>query len=191
MRMKDERKNTKIPTAVIAQVVVEMVLRGQNSLLEVDGQMRHSEYLGWHRSRRRMVVSDTTLFRSLEGFALEPVRAALWAQARQMLDQPHRRACLPSGRRSRLALLDGSGWGGFLGSVLTLRGDMMDVVAGYRMSPGRGHELATSRSLMREAVRELGVGFVDHLAVDGLYMSEPDFQRAHSQNVAPFFATHS
>ncbi len=173
-----KEKTQKFHRPLIAQVIVEMVLRGQHSLLDVDGQMRLFEYRTWHQSNRNMVVSDPTLFRSLASFDLEPVHATLWAEARQMRDQALRRVYLPSGRRSRLGLLDGSGWGDFLGSVLTLRDDVMDVVSGYRMSPGKGHELETSRDLLREAVNELGEGFIDHLVADGLHMTGSDFSLA-------------
>ena len=176
--MKDERRALQISAGTVAQVVIEMVARGQRSLLEVDQSGRLPEVRAWFGSRRDMVVSDTTLVRSLSGFVLEPVREVLWEIAGGVKERSMMRAKLPSGRRARLGNLDGSGWGGFPGSVLTLVGRSLDIVAGYRMSPGRGHELETSRAVLREALQHLGRGFVDLLVVDALYMTEQDMRWA-------------
>lgn len=177
--MRDGRSRPQIPAGTVAQAVVEMVARGQRSLLEVDQDGRLPEVRAWFGSRRAMVVSDTTLERSLGGFVLEPVRAVLWEIAAGVKGRPMMRAKLPSGRRARLGNLDGSGWGGFLGSVLTLVGRSLDIVAGYRMSPGRGHELETSRAVLQDALDHLGSGFVDLLVVDALYMTEQDILWAY------------
>ena len=180
-RMRDGRKRPQIPAGTIAQAVVEMVPRRQSSLLEVDQNGRLPEARWWFGSSRDMVVSDTTLSRSLSGFALEPVREALWGIAAGICKRRMTRVELPSGRRARIANLDGSQWGDFPGCVLTLMGRRVDIVAGYEMSRGRGHELETSRKLLRDARKRLGKGFVDLLAVDALYMTERDFKWALEQ----------
>jgi hypothetical protein len=176
--MRDGRKRPQISAGTVAQAVIEMVARGQRSLLEVDQSARLPEVRAWFGSRREMVVSDTTLFRSLGGFVLEPVHDVVGKIAGKMRCRPMMRVRLPSGRRLRLGNLDGSQWGDFPGSVLTLVGRGVDIVAGYRMSPGRGHELETSRAVLREAREELGRGFIDLLAVDALYMTEEDMKWA-------------
>ena len=175
-RMKDDRQRPQISAGTIAQAIVEMVPRGQKSLLEVDHDGRFPEMRAWHESEREMVVSDSTAFRSLSVFDLEPVHEILWEIAGKMNGQAMLQTRLPSGRRSRIGALDGSQWGGFAGSVLTLAGPQIDLVAGYRMSRSRGHELAASRRVLKEAVQHLGKGFVDVVAVDGLYMTEKDFR---------------
>ena len=180
-RMRDARIKPQIPAGTIAQAVVEMVPRRQSSLLEVDQNGRLAEVKSWFGSSRDMVVSDTTLCRSLSGFALEPVREVLWEIAQKVLKRELMGVELPSGRKVRIANLDGSQWGDFPGSVLTLVGRRVDIVAGYRMSAGRGHELATSRKLLEEARQRLDKGFVDLLAVDALYMTERDFKWALEQ----------
>lgn len=174
--MRDRRRRSRISAGTVAQLVVEMVPRAQTSLLEVDQDARLSEVLAWHESEREMVASDTTIVRSLAGFALEPVREALWQTARAMRERPGMRVKLPSGRKVRLGIADGSEWGHFTGSVLALSGKRATVVAGYAMGKGRGHELATTRKLLAEGVRRLGRGFVDLLVVDGLYVTERDFR---------------
>ena len=63
----------------------------------------------------------------------------------------------------------------FPGCVLTLAGKRVDIMTGYRMSAGRGHELATSHKVVRETRQRPGEDFVDLAAVDALYMTEKEF----------------
>lgn len=179
--MRDARMRPHIPAGTIAQAVVEMVPRRQSSLLEVDQNGRLAEVKRWFGSSREMVVSDTTLSRSLARFALEPVREVLWQIAAWTVKRERMHVELPSGREVRIATVDGSQWGDFPGCVLTLIGTRVDIVAGYAMSPGRGHELETSRELLREAVERLGRGFVDLVVADGLYVTKHDFQAARDE----------
>ena len=178
----DGRKAAKISAQTIAQVVWERVPRGQSSLWQVDQESREEEVRGWHGSLRRQVVSDGTLFRALGSFRLAAVHEGLWKVARKRWEALGKQLELPSGEKRRIGVVDGSGWGGFQGSVLALLGREADVVAGYRMSPGKGHELATSRALLEEAAQELGRGFVDLVLEDGLYMTEEDFRRAAAEH---------
>lgn len=174
-RMKDDRRRPHISPGTVAQAIVEMVPRGQKSLLEVDHDARFPEIKAWHGSEREMVVSDSTAFRSLGGFYLEEVHEILWEMAGRMSRRRMLQTELPSGKKARIGALDGSQWGDSTGSVLTLAGPGTDLVAGYRMSRGRGHELAASRKVLSEAVQHLGKNFVDLVAADGLYMTEKDF----------------
>lgn len=174
--MRDRRGRPQIPAGTVGQLVVEMVARSQTSVLSVDQAARLPEVLAWHGSRRAMVASDSTIVRSLSGFDREPVREALWESSRRIGRREGMRMRLPSGRKVRLGILDGSEWGHFTGSVLALAGKRATVVAGYEMSAGRGHELAASRKLLDEGLRHLGRGAVDLLAVDGLYVTHDDFR---------------
>jgi len=176
-KMRDARIAPQIPCAVIGRLVIEMPLFGQKSILEVDEANRSPEFLEWHGSKRRMVASDTTVQRSLEGFDVAVVHGWLWDMGRKAALNPGMEETLPSGRTVRLGILDGSAWGGFYGSVLVLSGRSGDCVAGYRMSKGHGHELDTSRALLKEAKSELGRGAMTHVLVDGLYMTKADFRR--------------
>jgi hypothetical protein len=174
--MKDTRRRPHISPGTIAQAIVEMVARGQKSLLEMDGDARLPEIKAWHGSEREMVVSDSTAFRALAGFDLKGIHAVLWEMATRMSDGAMLVTELPSGRKARIGAVDGSQWGDFTASVLTLVGAQTDLVAGYRMGRGRGHELTTTRGLLKEAVEHLGRSFVDYVAVDGLYMTQDDFR---------------
>lgn len=173
--MRDSRQRPQISPGTIAQAIIEMVPRGQKSLLEVDYDARLPEIRAWHGSQREMVVSDSTAFRALAGFDVGAVHDILWEMAGHMSDSRMLRTELPSGRIARIGAVDGSQWGDFTASVLTLVGARTDLVAGYRMSKNRGHELAASRKVLKEAANRLGKGFVDLITADGLYMTEKDF----------------
>lgn len=177
-RFRDGRRKVQIPVSVIGQAVVEMVPRNQSSLLQVDLEGREPEVKQWFGSDREMLVSDSTRVRSLETFELEPVRRILAETAERLGKRGWLSTRLPSGQKKRLGIVDGSCWGGFQGSVLMLPGGRIDPVAGYRMSPGQGHELATSRALLDDMCRRLHPGFLDLLVADGLYLTGPDLKRA-------------
>ena len=98
----------------------------ERSVLEVDQSGRLAEVKSWFGNSRRTVASDTTLFRSLKSFALEPVREVLRDIGGRALDRPMMRVELPSGKKARIANLDGSQWGDFPGCVLTLVGSGVD-----------------------------------------------------------------
>jgi len=176
--MSDSRKRPQVSAGTIAQAVVEMVPRGQRSLLEVDQAARLPEVRAYHSSKRRMVVSDTTIERSLRGFDLGVVHEVLWDLGRRILRREGMKLTLPSGRRARVGIVDGSGWGCHLASVLMVSGDALDAAVGYRMSRGRGHELETTRALLEEAREVYGPGWLDYLVADGLYMTQEDFKRS-------------
>jgi hypothetical protein len=176
--MADSRKRPQVSAGTIAQVVVEMVARGQKSLLEADQAARLPEMLAYHGSNRRMVVSDTTIERSLRGFDLGAVHGALWELGGRMMAREGMKLTLPSGREALVGIVDGSAWGRDLGSVLLVSGDHVDAAVGYRMSRGRGHELETTRALLSRAAEVYGRGWLEYAVADGLYMTEEDFRRS-------------
>lgn len=128
-----------------------------------------------------MVVSDTTMERSLRGFDLGGVHGALWELGRRMLGQEGMRLTLASRRKALVGIVDGSAWGRDFGSVLLVSGDHVDAAVGYRMSAGEGHELETTRALLSEAAEVYGRGWLDYVVADGLYMTQQDFQRGLEQ----------
>jgi hypothetical protein len=174
--LRDGRKRPQIPAGVTAQAAIEMVLRGQKSLLRVDQEMRLPEMLSHYESDREMVVSDSTLERSYSTLPVGPIRDMLIRTARVALARGRAAWKLPSGRSIRLGIVDGSQWGDDQGSVMLVAGEKTDTVAGYEMSPGRGHELAVSRKLRDFVFHKLGTGCVDLLTWDALYMNEEDLK---------------
>jgi len=81
------------------------------------------------------------------------------------------------GRSVRLAVVDGSCFGGVWASVLGFAGAFYYSVDVER-SAGRGHELATSRAMVARATQRLGAGFATHLLYDGLMANRADFATA-------------
>jgi hypothetical protein len=175
-KMADSRRRPQIPPVTIAQLVLEMVVRNQKSLLAVDQAARYPETLYYYGSKRRMVASDTTIQRSLAGFEVEGLHEALWDFGSRILKLPQMKATLPSGRKAIVASVDGSVWGKDEGSVLMVSGAEMEVVVGYQMSAGRGHELASTRALLEWAGRVYGHGWADYIVADALYMAEADWR---------------
>lgn len=110
---------------------------------------------------------------------LSAIKSTLQEVVRRFLASPHSKVELPTGRKVRVGLLDGTCWGPYPGSVLSLLGEgVSDQVAHYRISPGKGHERATSRAVEETACRRFGEGYIDYLAKDALYMTKSDIKRA-------------
>jgi hypothetical protein len=121
--------------------------------------------------------SDTTLLRALGAWEMEPLRAASYALHRQLCERGWGNRTLPSERSVRLAVVDGSNFGGVWASVLGFAGQFYYSVDVQRYA-GRGHELAASRQLMDRAVQRLGESFATHLLYDGLMAVQDDFARS-------------
>ncbi len=161
-----------------------MPARGQTSILQVDQDARKKENIAWHRAQKReeaMVASDSTIFRSLAGMDQQGLCGILLDNARQFLKEPQSKIKLPSGKTAQIGSLDGTCMGRYPANVLTVLGaGKADQVIGYRMSPGTGHELATSKALEETSVERLGEGYIDYLAKDALYVNRTDLKRARS-----------
>lgn len=175
-KIQDKRKRPQIPTSTILKSVREMTVLGQRSLLAVDQYGRSAEARKWHASKREMVVSDTSLPRVLAGVDREAVMGIPY----EVILQLNQEGCwdwrLSSGRKIRAGgIVDGSDFGGFCASVLMVAG-ASEAVVDLEPSKGRGHELATSRRVLRRAVKKLGRGFFDAIIADGLYPTQKDFR---------------
>lgn len=173
--IREESKRPEIPVSTLFKSVREMPVLGQTSLLSVDQYARRPEALRWHASRRRMVTSDTTLERRLRGIDREAVLGIGYEAVKKLDDEDYWDWKLPTGRKIRVGIVDGSNFGGFEASVLAMAGPS-DGVLDLEPSPGRGHELAVSRRVLRRAKKQLGKGFFDIVTGDGLYPTQKDFR---------------
>ena len=173
--IRDKRKRPQIPTVQIFESLYQMPVLGQKSLLELDEFSRTKEALNWHGSSRKMVASDTTLERVVEGLDLQSVTAIGYA----ITDKADERALwdlkLPSGRKLRMGVLDGHHAGAAWVSVLAAHGKITGVLD-LEPYAGRGHELGASRCVLNRAFEKLGKGFFSVVAADGLYATREDFQ---------------
>jgi hypothetical protein len=174
--IRDQRKRPEIPTATILKSVREMVLLGQTSLLALDQDARNPEMLKWHRSKRKMVASDTTISRVLEGIDHTQTAGISYEVIKRLDGQNHWDLKLPTGRKIRaVGIMDGSNFGGFWASVLMLAGKT-EAVIDLEPYEKRGNELQASRQVLRRARKLLGKGFFDIVSGDGLYANEKDFR---------------
>ncbi|MGD1017987.1 MAG: hypothetical protein ABSA12_01580 [Verrucomicrobiia bacterium] len=111
---------------------------------------------------------------------MRPARDATHAVHLWQQDQGRANRLLSSGRSVRLAVVDGSCFGGVWASVLGFAGAFYYSVDMERYV-GRGHELAASRAVLARATQPLGAGFATHLLYDGLMADRADFATARRQ----------
>jgi len=168
--IRDNRERPQIPLATALGSVMDMVALGQKSLLEVDQDGRRPGAKAWHGSKRRMVVSDSTLERVLESVDLSDVRKMLHSAVRRAGADGDLKVMLPSGRKVCAGIVDSSDFGGVEGCVF--------AIAGVAAAPvdikthSKGKELIASRLLLSEVRRTFGKGCVDVTIGDGLYISK-------------------
>ena len=123
-----------------------------------------------------MVVSDTTLPRVLAGIDRKPIIEIPYEVIHQLGEEGHWDWKLTTGRKIRAGgIVDGSCFGGFWGSVLSLAG-CSDAVVDLEPYRSRGDELPASRRVLRRANEKLGKEFFDLILADGLYPTEKDFR---------------
>jgi len=173
------RRRPVVTAARIFRAVVHQAVTGVGSLLGLDQWLRS-------RSAERLIGapadphcpgSDSTLLRALGAWEMEPLRQASYALHRQLCERGRANRTLSSGRSVRLAVVDGSDFGGVWASVLGFAGEFYYSVDVQRYA-GRGHELTASRQLLDRATQRLGEGFATHLLYDGLMAVRDDFARA-------------
>jgi hypothetical protein len=175
--IQDQRKRPVIPTSTIVKSIREMPVLGQTSLLAVDQYARSAAARQWHKSEKDdMVVSDTTLPRVLEGIDPQAIVEMPYEVIRKLDKEDYWDWKLPSGRKIRAAgIVDGSCFGGFWASVLTLVG-ASEAVVDLEPYRSRGDELLASRRVLGRAKEKLGKEFFDFILGDGLYPNQEDFR---------------
>jgi hypothetical protein len=172
------RKKPRILASTIFAAIVYQAVLGKRSLLQEDQWLRSTEAKTLHKSKRPMVASDSTLIRALGAWDLEPTRDASYARHLMLRDKGQSSVTLSTGRKIKLGIVDGTQQGVLGTSVLALAGDVYHVVD-VEPSPGRGHELKTSRRLLLRATERLGEGFVTHVVYDGLAANRIDLALVH------------
>lgn len=173
-KVKDGRKQPHIPPSTVFKSVMEMVPLSQKSLLTVDQFSRTEAAKKWHNSKRAMVVSDTTLANSLATFDLNILRSIGVDSYRSLKCANALSLKLPSGRRLRVGVVDGSDFGGLFASVFAVTSDKVDAVIDLKRCK-YGKELPTTRELLGNLKRKLGADFVDIVVGDGLYITRGHF----------------
>jgi len=172
------RRKPEISAGTIFEALLYQPVLGKGSLLQQDQWLRTAQAKALLRSDRPMVASDTTVLKALGKWDLEPTRQALYAHHLHLRDQGQATVRLSTGRKIKLAIVDGSQMGKHTASVLAMAGEVYHLLDA-EPSPGRGHELKTSRRLLRRAVKRLGKGFATHVVYDGLAANRIDLAFVH------------
>jgi len=169
-KVKDERKSPHIPPSVIFLSLILMVIFKKHSFLKLDQFMRMGSakrFLGSHKRNPKVVVSDTTISRSLVTYFLGPLRSYLKSI---YIIASHYGKCMINvcGRKLRAACVDGSQFGGFYGCALQSVGEA-NLLLDIEPTRCKGKEIPTTRILLDRAFENYGDGFVDMFLLDGLY----------------------
>lgn len=172
------RKKPRVTASMVFKACVFQAVLSIESVLELDqkGRTRALREL-LDNDREIATGSDSTILRAASAWIMEPLLKAGYALHCRLRHQGCASTTLSTGTEVRLAIEDGSCFGGHWGSVLAFSGAVAHVVD---MEPyqGRGKELPASRPLMIRAARTLGKGFATHLLYDGLMMCKADFRLA-------------
>jgi len=172
----DGRLEAEIGASMVCEAVLLMGTLGLGSLLGCDQWQRTPVGRRWFRlspaaPRVGAIVSDTTMARSLEQMAAEPLRQ-MSAQTYHLGRRAGLSKCPLRAGRLRLGLVVGSCFGGYLASVLELIG-IESFLVDLEWMPKRGKELPSSYTLLRRAKERFGTHFVDLMLGDGLYLNAP------------------
>jgi len=163
VKIGDARKHPLIsPVDIFKSLFLIPILR-LKSLNQLDNYLRLPEARRFIGSKREMVVSDSTVQRSLKGFSLDSVRKILKAIAVFSKARGYHKVTLSSGRKLVAGIIDGSMIGKRLCSVFYEIGKVNLAVDVERIEK-RGKELTASWKLM-----ERNLSDVDMVLVDGLY----------------------
>ncbi len=170
----EPRKRPEIPLSRIFMLLVGGLALQKKSFHQIDLFSRTSEAKRWLGSRRRMVASDATLWRVLPEMNRTQLRSFLHQAYRLLRKRGQGPLKLPSGRKIRAAAVDGTCWGKRNASAVEMLGEA-PVLLDFQVSPGQGHELATSEAVLRRVFQEfrgLEGGLADIVLGDGAYITE-------------------
>ena len=172
----DGRVDPDIPASTVFHAICFMGVLGLPSLLQCDQSLRTPVGHGWFghgKSSLEPVVSDSTMCRSLESMGLDRLRSILHSAYLLWCSIGVSKCPLRSGRL-RIGIVDGSVFGRFKASCLEVVG-AESMMVDLEEIPKRGKELPSSYALLRRCKETFGLGFVDVMLGDGLYLNAPYF----------------
>lgn len=173
----DNRIRPEIPASHIARSILYMPSLELQSILQLDQFARSSAFRNLIDTNRPMVASDTTLQRVLPHLKLEPIYATVKALYSQIVSNGLSKYQLPSGKRLKIAIVDGSGFGDLFASVVSLAGKDTFTLD-CQVFEQYGKELPNSRAVLSRMTNNLGKSWCDLLVADGLHLDKKDFKHA-------------
>jgi len=173
----DNRTQPQIPASDIAKSVIHMPTLQLQSILQLDQIGRHPVLKNLVGSKRSMVASDTTIQRVLPNLNLQPINETIRTVYNQVVSRGLSKFHFSSGNKLVLAAVDGSGFGSFYASVVTLIGQGTFPLDSHACET-KGKELICSRAALSRITDMLGHSWCDILLADGLYPTEQDFKSA-------------
>lgn len=172
--LSDKRRKRQIPLSHIYYSIFFMVLLNLKSFLQADQLMREKSMKRFLRSKRKMVVSDSTIIRHLEfNFELNELRKInydVYKQTKEKGFYDYRLA--PSSKNRRIAVIDGTGYGKYLVVRISIIGKNVLFPLDLRIMKKKGKELPEAGKLIDQVVAVLKKSFVELVIVDGLYKSQ-------------------
>ena len=168
----DGRVAPDIAASVVFHAVCFMGALGLPSLLQCDQALRTPVGQKWF-GQKKPAASDSTLARSLESMGFDELRSILHNAYRLGCGAGMSKCPLRSGSL-RIGIVDGSVFGRFQASCLEVVG-VESLMVDLEEIPKRGKELPSSYALLRRCKETFGLGFVDVMLGDGLYLNAPYF----------------
>lgn len=163
IKIGDARERPQISPVIVFKSLLLIPMLRLKSLNQLDNYLRLPEIKRFIGSKRRVVVSDSTMERSLKGLAIDSLRMILKAIVRFTKAMGYHKIVLPSGRKLTAGVVDGSTIGKKLCSVFYEIGKVNLLIDVERIQKG-GKELEASWKLAEKHLSD-----VDILIVDGLY----------------------
>lgn len=170
-KMKDGREKPRIKSSVIFLSMIFMVAWQRKSFLQLDQLLRLEVVKKYLKSKKKNVVSDTTIQDTLKVFAINPIRNFLYQVYQKSKEQYGGRVEIGN-KRLRLGAIDGSCFGKFFASCFLAIGQKTNLFLDAQKMEKRGKELPTSQKLLERLVNKLGKNFIDILLLDGLYFAQ-------------------
>jgi len=165
--LSDSRKKPKIPISKIFLVPAYSYIVGKNTFLSIDQFVREKFARLLFKSKRKMVVSDSTLERVIPNMKESELTQINF----DIASKPEVRKKLVNPVLNKTCgILDGSGMSGFLKEVCIIPGKV-NFIFDFNPIVKKGKELVSADRLIKDFPLEYKNNFFDLFMLDGLYYS--------------------
>ncbi len=178
----DNRTHPQIPAEHIAKSIIYMPPLNLQSMLAVDQYARIERFRDIIGSKRPIALSDTTLQRVLPKLELEPIHRIQQFTYSQIVKRGLSKFQLPTGKKLRIGVADGSGFGHDFASVVAIIGNEGIYPLHAHAFKKHGKELPSSRAAISHLTKILSKSWCDVLVYDGLDLVKKDFSLAKEKH---------